>query len=172
MRRKKRAVGLGAMPILIGGLMLSLLLVLITDGARLLAPQAEDRMLAEILLENLDAATAQALAGEQAFSIEGSELCPVDRIGEASAQPIREVLPDGRILLLPSGSRFRARVTVVLPGRRTEEGFLAFGNRRVLPGARVRLLGKRTAGEGLVLSVTPAEKVQSEEAARVGAKQK
>lgn len=156
MRHKKRAAGLGVTPILIGGLLLSFLLVLIKDGTRLLAPRAEEQMLAEILLENLDAETAQALSQEQAFSVEGSDPCPVEQIGETSAQPIRQVLPDGRILLLPSGIRFRTRVTVVLSGRRTEDGFLAFGNRRMLPGTRVRLLGKRTAGEGLLLSITPA----------------
>ena len=64
MRHKKKANALGVTPILIGGLMLSLLLVLIADGARLLAPKTEDRVLAEILLENLDAETARVLAQE------------------------------------------------------------------------------------------------------------
>lgn len=168
MRRKKRTNALGATPILIGGLVLSFLLVLITDGARLLAPKTEDRVLAEILLENLDAEAARALSQEQAFSIEGSELCPVERIGETSAQPIQEILTDGRILLLPSEIRFCAKVTVVLSGRRTEDGFLAFGNRRLLPGTRVRLLGKRTASEGLLLSITPAEETEAEVAAIFG----
>jgi len=168
MRQKKKANALGVTPILIGGLMLSLLLVLIADGARLLAPKTEDRVLAEILLENLDAETARVLSQEQTFSIEGSEPCPVERIGETSAQPIRQILPDGRILLLPSEIRFRAKVTVVLSGRRTEDGFLAFGNRRLLPGTHVQLLGKRTSSEGLLLSIYPAEETKPASAAICG----
>jgi hypothetical protein len=157
MRYTKKDTAIGIMPILILGLAASFFLVLITDSARFFAPPKSDRMQAEFLLENLDAAVAEALPDETALSLSGSELCPVRHIEKATAQPVSRVTDDGRILLFPSKSRFCAKVTLEISGRNTEDGFLAFGNRRLLLGARIPLFGTRVTGEGLLLSLSPLE---------------
>ena len=157
MRRTKKDASIGMMPLLILGLIVSFILVLITDSARFFAPKNHDRMRAEILLENLDATVAKALASETAFSLDGSDPCPVEKIGEASMQPISRATSDGRILLFPSPSRFCAKITLEIAGRNTEDGFLAFGNLRLLPGAHIQLLGQRVTCEGMLLSLAPIE---------------
>ncbi len=156
MRHTKKDTTIGVMPILILGLVASFFLVLITDSARFFAPPKNDRVQAEFLLENLDAAVAEALSNETALSLDGSELCPIRHAEEATAQPISRVTDDGRILLFPSQSRFCAKVTLEITGRNTD-GFLAFGNRRLLLGARIPLFGTRITGEGLLLSLSPLE---------------
>lgn len=155
MRCTKKDTSITVTALLISGLILSFFLVLITDGARLFTPKNADRMRAEILLENLDAAVANALASEIALSPDGGAACPVLHIDEVYAQPRSTVTSDGRILLLPSGQSLCTKITLEIAGRHTEDGFLAFGNRRWMPGTRIRLCGKRTACEGLILSLTP-----------------
>ena len=157
MRHQKNTAGIGIVPLLIGGLILSLLLVLLSDGTRFFKPEREDKMLAEILLENLDAQTAAAVCEESAFSFGGGELCQVHAAGAVAAQPIQQITRDGRILLLPSQCLFCVTVTVELSGKSEADGFLAFGNQRLLPGARVHLSGKRTTADGLLLSLRAPE---------------
>lgn len=157
MRHRKNVAGIGILPLLIGGLILSLLLVLLADGTRFFKPKKDDKMLAEILLENLDARTAAAVGAESSFSFGGSGLCPINAIGTVAAQPIRQITRDGRILLLPSQRLFCVTVTVELHGKNAADGFLAFGNQRLLPGAHVRLAGERMTAEGLLLSLRTAD---------------
>ena len=157
MKHAKKDTAIGVMPILILGLAACFLLVLITDSTRFFAPPKSDRIRAEFLLENLDAAVAGALPEETALSLDGSEPCPIHHAEAATAQPISKVTEDGRILLFPSQSRFCAKITLEIAGRNTDDGFLAFGNRRLLLGARIPLCGSRITGEGLLLSLTPVE---------------
>lgn len=156
MKRTSHAA-VGVMPLLILALILSLLLILAQDGARLFSPKNTERMCAEILVENLDAAEADALLTETEFSLDESDPCPVLLVDAATPQPISQATEDGRILRLPSKSRFCTKITLEIPGHKAEDGFLAFGNRRLLPGARVRLIGTRVVAEGLLLAITPTE---------------
>lgn len=156
MKRTSHA-NVGVMPLLILALILSLLLILLQDGARFFSPQSTERMRVEILLENLDAAAADALLAETELSLDESDPCPILKVDAASPQPISQATEDGRILRLPSKSRFCARITLEIPGNKAEDGFLAFGSRRLLPGAHLRILGAQIVAEGLLLSITPIE---------------
>ena len=149
----------GAFPftgIIVCGLLLSFLLVLITDGTRLLIPKKSTQMLVEILLEDMDVAVSEALRSETRFSMDGSPLCHAHSVGETEALVRLMHSTDGKILALPSRRSFTARLTLLLEGRQTEDGFLAFGTRRILCGAQVRIDGQRMTAKGRILSLKPA----------------
>ncbi len=157
MKRSKEKSRPGFTALLIAGLFCSLILVLVMDGARLFAPKESEYMLAEILMEEMDAATATALLSETSLAPQGGEACRVLKIGEIKPQERLYTQKNGRILLLPSQDRFCARVLLELPGRMSEDGFLAFGSLPMLPGGRIRLLGQQMTGEGLLLSLSPKD---------------
>ncbi len=144
------------MPLAIGALLISLLLVLITDASRLWKPQSDTWVSADVLLENMDAATAQALLEEAALSLNGGAPSPVLSIGEIRPQPIREITRDGRILTLPSGRLFCTQVTLRVQGKKTDDGFLAGGSLRLLAGSRQQIDGKKMTATGLLLSISSA----------------
>jgi hypothetical protein len=152
---RKKDTHLGFTALIIAGLILSLLLVLALDGARWLAPEEAARMQAEILLEDMDRAAAEALLSEQALTPAGGEACRLMRIDAVEPQKTECITADGRILLLPSESRFCARIGIELFGKKSAEGFFAFGNLPLYSGARIRLFGERMTGEGILISLTP-----------------
>ena len=141
------------MPIAICALILSLLLILFSDAARLFSKRSEALAEVQILLEGMDKETAEALASETAFSMDGVP-CGAVSIGEAEPQAIRTTTRDGRILLLPSARLFCASLVLHVSGEATEDGFLAGKSRRLLVGSRIRIEGRRIAAQGLLLSVT------------------
>ena len=146
------------MPLAIGALLLSLILVFSLDASRLFSGGDTDFAEADILLENMDRVTAEALLSEESFSIGGKARCEAVFIGEITPQPIREITRDGRMITLPSSQRFCARLTLRIRGKRTEDGFLASGSLRLLAGSRLHLDGKRITAEGLLLSLSLPEK--------------
>lgn len=152
----KQRSGFPLTAVLLCGLILSLLLVLIADGARFFLPKNQDRLRAEILLEDLDLAAAEALSEESTLSLDGSAPCRVLSIGRAEGM-LRLETGNGRILSLPSRHRFSVKLTLLLEGKSTEDGFLAFGTRRILQGAQVTLTGARMTGKGRILSLQSAE---------------
>lgn len=161
MSMKKKKEGIGFMPLAIGALLLSLLLVLFMDASRLLTPQSDGWMQAKILLEDMDAATVEALRSETALSIDGTVPSAILRIDEIRPQPIREITRDGRILTLPSTRRFCAQVTLSVQGTRTEDGFLAGGSHRLLAGSHLQAEGKRMVASGLLVSIAlPTEEAE------------
>ncbi len=152
---KKKDTHLGFFALMIGGLLCSLLLVLILDGTRWLMPRAGTRMIAEFLLSGLDEATAEALSEEIFLSPKGAGDCRLIRIDTAEPEKKQCITADGRILLLPSKKHFSVRITLEIPGEATEDGFLAFGSLPLYPGTRISLIGERMEGEGLLISLSP-----------------
>ena len=152
MKTKKDGISLTAL--LIFGLILSFLIVLITDSARFFHPREEEEMLVEIRLENMDGAMAEALLSETEFSVDDSSPCRIASLTPPKPQLRTEQSRDGHILLLPSARLFTAPLTLSVTGRKSDEGFLAFGTRRWLAGGHVRLYGNRMTAEGLILSLT------------------
>ena len=155
MSKKRKDTHLGFTALMIGGLLFSLLLVLILDGARWIAPKESIRMQAEFLLEDMDGTAAQALASEQFLTPGGGKACRLIRIESVDPQKKQCLTADGRILLLPSESRFCAHIVLELSGHEGEDGFLAFGSLPLRPGARMQLVGARMMGEGLLISLSP-----------------
>ena len=151
----KTRTRLPAGALIVCALMLSLLLVLLADGARFFSPKGEERMLAFVLLEDMDATTAEAVLAEAEFSIDGSAPCPVLHCGEITADRHLETRSDGTILSLPSKRRFSAQITLLLEGKAEQDGFLAFGTRRILPGGTLRFDGERMTAKGRILSLAP-----------------
>ena len=152
--KSKKANGLGFSAILIAGLFCSLLLVFLLDGARLFSPKEELLMTAEFRLEEMDAATAEALQAEHELMPEGGQGCRVALIGDIRPQELLCITEGGRILLFPSESRFCALVTLEIPGTAGDDGFLAFGSLPMRAGAHIRLLGNRVICEGTLLSLS------------------
>ena len=140
------------MPLAICALLLSLLLILLTDASRLLTKKNGAIAAVQILLEDMDKETAEALASESAFVLEGAS-CSIASIGKTEPQSIRITTRDGRILALPSERLFCARLTLYVQGTATEDGFLAGGSHRLLVGSRLRLEGMRMTASGVLLSV-------------------
>lgn len=149
-----RLRGIGFTPLWIIALTLSLLLILLTDGARLFTSKEDGRAVATLLLDGLDGATAEALASETAFTLEGGARCRLLSMGEIAPESVLFTDREGNIRALPSTRRFRATVTLEIPGRVTDDGFLAGGSRRLLCGARVRIDGDKTTATGLLLSLS------------------
>ena len=112
-------------------------------------------MMAQILLEDMDDAAAKALATEKMLTPQGGEACRLIQMDAVEPQKKECITTDGRILLLPSESRFCAHICIELSGTEREDGFFAFGSLPMRPGARIRLLGERMTGEGLLISLTP-----------------
>ena len=156
MKQSKEKFHFGFTALWIIGLFCALILVLILDGARLFAPEATESMVAEFLLEEMDAPTAQALLSETHMALSGEDACRILEIREAQPQKRLYTQKNGRILLLPSKDRFCARVLIELPGKMNEESFLAFGSLPLRPGARFRLQGAKMTAEGLLLALSPA----------------
>lgn len=154
MKRERKEATLGFWALLIAGLFFSLLLVFILDGARLLAPKEEVRMMAEILLEEMDGATAAALREESALTPEGGSACRLLQCEAPLPQMRQCTTADGRILFLPSENRFCARIVLEITGTPGEDGFLAFGSLPLRTGARIRYSGERISCEGLLLSLS------------------
>ena len=152
MRGSKEKIGF--MPLAIGALLLSLILVLAADASRLFLKKDLASAEVHILLENLDLTTAEALLSEEAFSVNGGEMHTAVFIGELAPQPIRQITREGRIITLPSSRRFCAHLTLLVNGEITEDGFLAGGSHRLLAGSHVRIDGKKTTAEGLLLSLS------------------
>ena len=111
-------------------------------------------MTAEFRLEEMDAATAEALQAEHELMPEGGQGCRVALIGDIRPQELLCITEGGRILLLPSESRFCAPVTLEIPGTAGDDGFLAFGSLPLRAGAHIRLLGNRVICEGTLLSLS------------------
>ncbi len=155
MKAKKEGISITAL--ILCGLILSFALVFITDGARFLFPAPKDELLVELLLENMDGAAAAALMEETEFSVDGGASCRLLEISPPVPQMQTAQHSDGRILSLPSGRLFTARLTLLVEGQRNEEGFLAFGTHRLLVGAGIRLDGKRMTAEGRILSLSTQE---------------
>ena len=155
MRRENE--GIGFMPLAIGALLLSLVLVLAMDASRLFSSGEAVFAEADIWLENMDRVTAESLLSEKTLSI-GTARCEVVFIGEITPQPVREITRSGRIITLPSSRRFCTHLTLRVYGKRTEDGFLASGGRRLLCGSRLTLDGKRITAEGLLLSLSLPER--------------
>ncbi len=147
----------GFMPLAICALLLSLLLVLITDASRLFSKKENAVADIQILLEDMDQATAEALRNEKAFSISGSKMHEAIFIGEIKPQSVRVSTRDGRIIFLPSNRRFCAYVHLRVPGKKTEDGFLADKGQRLLVGSRLHLDGERITASGLLLSLSCPE---------------
>jgi hypothetical protein len=152
---RKKDTHLGFFALMIGGLLCSLLLVLILDGTRWLMPRAGTRMIAEFLLSGLDEATAEALSEEIFLSPKGAGDCRLIRIDTVEPEKKQCITADGRILLLPSKKHFSVRITLEIPGEAEEDGFLAFGSLPLCPGTRISLIGERMEGEGLLISLSP-----------------
>ena len=152
---RKKDTHLGFFALMIGGLLCSLLLVFVLDGARWLMPKESARMIAEFLLTEMDEAAAEALAEEIFLSPKGAESCRLVRIDAIGPEKKQCTTADGRILLLPSKKRVAARSALESPGEVTEDGFLAFGSLPLCPGARIRLIGERMESEGLLISLSP-----------------
>lgn len=154
MKQNKKNNSLGFTALCITGLFFGLLLILILDGARLLGAKETETMLAEFLLEEMDAPTVEALLSETHLAPQGESACRILEIREKQPQKRLYTQKSGRILLLPSKDRFCARILLELPGRMDADGFLAFGSLPMRPGARFRLQGARMTGEGLLLSLS------------------
>jgi hypothetical protein len=110
---RKKDTHLGFFALMIGGLLCSLLLVLILDGTRWLMPRAGTRMIAEFLLSGLDEATAEALSEEIFLSPKGAGDCRLIRIDTAEPEKKQCITADGRILLLPSKKHFSVGVSSI-----------------------------------------------------------
>ncbi|MBP3606376.1 MAG: DUF4330 family protein [Clostridia bacterium] len=151
---RRRSEGLGAIPLTVCALILTVILIFIADAARLFMPERESSIEAELLLEALDAPSADALLSETALSLEGGIPCEILHIGERTPQSIRTVTRDGRILSLPSAHRFSVSVTLRIKGKSTEDGFLAGGSRRLLAGSTVTVEGKRMSATGQIRALT------------------
>ena len=151
-----RLGGIGFTPLWIIALALSLLLILITDGARLFTAKEDGHAVATLLLEGLDGATAEALANETSFTLEGGARCRLLSLGEIAPESVLFTDREGNIRSLPSAHLLCATVTLEIPGRATDDGFLAGGSRRLLCGARVRIDGEKTTATGLLLSLSEA----------------
>lgn len=152
MKNERKA--LGFMPLAICALLLSLLLVLITDASRLFSKEESAVAEIHILLENMDETTAEALLAESAFSIGGERMHEAVFIGGIEPQSVRITTRDGRIVFLPSAHRFCARIVLRVHGKKTDDGFLADKGQRLLAGGRLRVDGERITASGLLLSLS------------------
>lgn len=157
MKQSKGKFPFGFTALWIAGLFFALILVVVLDGARLFAKNEANTVQAEFLLEEMDAPTAKALLSETHLAPQGEDACRILEMQEAQPQKRLYTQKNGRILLLPSKDRFCARIRIEIPGKMSEEGFLAFGSLPMRPGARFRLQGTQMTGEGLLLSLSPAD---------------
>ena len=157
MKQSKEKFPLGFTALGILGLFFALILVLILDGARLFASDETKTVQAEFLLEEMDAPTAEVLLSETHLAPQGGDACRILEIHEVQPQKRLYTQKNGHILLLPSKDRFCVRVVLALPGKMSEDGFLAFGSLPMRPGARFGLKGTQMMSEGLLLSLSPSD---------------
>lgn len=141
--------------LLLCGSILSLLLVFVMHGTRILFPEKTVKMQVDILLEDLRVETAEALIAETKISLDETGAYPIGSIELPTAQSRMEKRRDGTLILLPSYRLMTVKLTLICEGSQSEDGFVLKKKKRLTPGARISVTGERMTAEGRILSLTP-----------------